>query len=157
MFYGDDCSGLADLVMRILSERSPPNMFILATSKPGRSHKAVVEFLDLVILSGCGGSTPLSNRSHTAFVVGLTAECVKNLKSLVRSRGVEEIGSLKLCSGPYKEAEEVYSAIGDNSFSINFRERSKGFEQLKAKSNRRAKISVEVFGELAFICWEKWI
>ncbi len=132
-------------------------MCVLATSKPGRSHKALVEFLDLVILSGCGVPTPLSNSSHTAFVVGLTSECVKNLRSLVRSRGVEEIGSLKLCSGPYKAAEEVYSAIGDNSFSINFRERSRSFEQLKAKSNSRAKISVEVFGEQAFICWEKWL
>ncbi|MEM0119951.1 MAG: hypothetical protein QW514_02930 [Thermoprotei archaeon] len=140
-----------------MSEQSPNNVYALATSKPGASHKAMVEFFDLVILSGCAVSTKLSNSSNTAFAAELSHGCVKNLKTLVKSRGVEEIASLKICTGPYTTIEQLTSAIGNNVFSVHFRERVKGFEELKQKSVRRAKLSVEVFGELAFICWEKLV
>lgn len=141
--------------MRILSEQSPPELYVFATSKPGRSKKAIAELLDLVILSGCPPGHLVSNASETAFAVKLTPSCADRLARLVKSRGLEELAAVKLCSGPYTSMDQLLLVLGENRFSVNFREDSRVFGGLERKALRTAEISVEVFGDSAFICYKK--
>lgn len=153
---GDDCSGLAEPVTRILSEQSPTKLYVFAASKPGRASKAVAELLDLVLLSGCPPKRVLSNRSGTVLAVELTRECANMLVKLVKSRGVEELASLKLCKGPYTSQQELLAAAGQNSFRVNFRESSQAFASLRG-GPRSSRLSAEIFGDVALLCFERLV
>lgn len=140
-----------------MSEQSPPGLYVFATSKPGRAKKALAELLDLVVLSGCPSTNTIINSSRTVFAVGLTHECVKALRRLIKSRGVEELASVKLCTGPYTSAEELLRAVGESGFSVNFRERSEVFSSLMGKGRRNSALSAEVFRDMALVCAERLI
>jgi len=140
--------------MWILSEQSPQRLYVFATSKPGKSKKAAAELLDLVILSGCASSTVISNAEKTAFAAELTEKCLLKLKSLVKSRGVEELATIKLCSGPYNSMDGLLRVAGKTPFRVFFREKTDAFKVLGSMSHR-SDISVEVFDGFALLCTEK--
>ncbi len=133
-------------------------MYLLATSKAGRSKKAEAEFLDLLILSGCGSTISFSNTTHTAFAAKINDEdCIRKLVVLLKSRGVDEIAAIKVCKGPYMNPEELLRETAGAAFTVNFRDKSPRFKSLAQTGSHGATVSVEVFGDWCLICLKRLV
>jgi len=145
-------------VKKILSELSPSELcYIVVCARAGKGRSAEIEARDIFLLSGCTQFEVVPNKSHSAFVFYTPKRCAATIRKMLKRWGSANISRIMYCDKKIDCLECFDEMRIPKNASVHIRDSPSVFKGLKGRFDKSAKLSVEVFGESAFLCTEKWI